>query len=147
MHCSNRGIQHRIAIIIMVSMYLSMQAAMTFADLNKSELVDYIGMPAEQIVNALGDPLLRTPLELWYRNEAEIGGRHPEAPNPAVALGRSGVVIRGTGGDYPPLGMSRHFCDIVVKLNRSGTITSIESHGPGCFEFIHVLKDRHAIPP
>ncbi len=132
---------------IIVALYVFVCVDIAFADINKSELDDYIGMPAEQILSDLGEPLLRTPRELWYRNDPQIVGGDPAAPNPAVTLGRGGVVVRGAGGDYPPLAMSRDFCDVVVKLDSKGIIKAVENIGPGCFEYIHLLKMRHVTAP
>lgn len=147
MFCGNIKRHSYALLIITVAIGVFVPIANALADPTNNALGGYIGMPAQQILNDLGDPLLRTPQELWYRNEARIVGGDPGVPNPAQSIGRNGVVVNGAGGDYPPLAMSRDFCDVVVKLDRKGTITEIENHGPGCFEFIHVLKMRHADPP
>ncbi len=107
----------------------------------------YIGMPVEQIVSDLGEPMLRTPLELWYRHESAVNNGNPGAPNPTVSLGGTGVIIYGPGVDDPSLTMSRDLCDVTVRLNRKEIITSIDHRGPGCFEFIHRLKQSNTAPP
>jgi hypothetical protein len=123
------------------------QMANVAADTIDAELKNYIGMHAEQMVGELGDPMLRTPQELWYRHEPTISEGNSGVPNPTATLGRTGVIIYGPGVDYSPLAMSRDLCDVVVKLDRKGIITGIDHHGPGCFEFIHLLKLRNATPP
>lgn len=125
MHCRDLENLSSVLLINIVALYVFVHMGNAFADLNTGELDAYIGMPADQILNDLGDPLLRTPRELWYRNDPQIVGGHPGAPNPAVTLGRRGAVVRGAGGDYPPLAMSRDFCDVVVKLDTKGTIEAV----------------------
>ena len=110
-------------------------------------LHSYIGLHADQMMGDLGDPMLRTPQELWYRQEPTISSGNPGLPNPTARLGRTGVIVYGPGGNYPPLTMSPDLCDVAVKLDRKGIITAIDHHGPGCFEFIHLLKQRNPAPP
>ena len=136
-----------VVLVTVIALFVFVQSGYAFADLNSGVLNDYIGQPADQILSDFGDPLLRTPRKLWYRNDPQIVGGHPGAPNPAVVLGRNGVVVRGAGGDYPPLAMSRDFCDLVIKLDANDTIEAVENHGPGCFEYIHLLKTRQPTAP
>lgn len=104
----------------------------------------YIGLAGQRLIDDLGEPLLRTPHELWYSNGPSIAGGHPGAPNPAVVSGRNGVTVSGAGGDYLPPYFSRDACNVLVKLEPTGLIEAVESQGPGCFEFIHLLLQRHA---
>jgi len=131
------------ALLIFLAVYL----ADVTADPIEPVLRNYIGMHAEQMVGDLGDPMLRTPQELWYRHEPTISGGNPGVPNPTATLGRSGVIVYGPGADYPPLTMSPDLCDVAVKLDRKGIITAIDHYGPGCFEFIHLLIQKNAAPP
>jgi len=108
------------------------------------ELGAYVGMKAERLIEDLGEPVLRTPHELWYWNGPTIKGGGPGLPSPTVTRGRNGVVITGAGGSHAPLSFSRDVCNIEVKLDATGLIEAVEKQGPGCFEFIVLLKQRHA---
>ncbi len=107
----------------------------------ESGLDAYLGQDAERMIEALGEPGLRTPHELWYWNGPTVSGGHPGAPSPAVRNGRYGVAVDVAGGYYAQLSISNDFCNLVVKLSSNGQIDAIEKQGPGCFEFIHHLKE------
>jgi hypothetical protein len=100
----------------------------------------YVGMHGDRLVEDLGEPGMRTPHELWYWRGPSVAGGQPGAPNPAVRNGRNGVIVNGAGGDYAPLSFAEDFCNIVVKLDDKGVVDAIERQGPGCFEFIHRLR-------
>jgi hypothetical protein len=133
----------RVLLNIVAAIFIT-QAAEAVEDAGKDGLEAYIGMAAERLIEDLGEPMLRTPHELWYSNGPEISGGYPGVPTPAFVAGRNGVTVNGAGGDYAPLYFSRKACDVRIKLGGTGLVEAVEALGPGCFEYVHRLQQQRA---
>lgn len=107
------------------------------------DLDAYIGENVAAVQRDFGEPNLKTPSRWWYSNQQHISGGMPGAPNPAIVGGRLGVTISGAGGDYEPLSIAPDMCDLTVTVDKEANVTSVETAGPGCFEYLHALKRAH----
>lgn len=104
------------------------------------DLDAYVGGDVAALQQDFGEPTLKTPTKWWYSNEQRVSGGMPGVPNPAIVGGRLGVAVRGAGGDYEPLTIDPATCDLTVTVGKDGSVTSVETAGPGCFEYLHALK-------
>lgn len=100
----------------------------------------YVGGSVDRLVDALGEPGLRTPNELWYWRRARISGGQRGLPSPSIRSERNGLLFNGAGGNYAPPSFTRDFCNVVITLDDKGLIETVDEQGPGCFEFIHSLR-------
>ncbi|MGR9091111.1 MAG: hypothetical protein ACU85U_11090 [Gammaproteobacteria bacterium] len=100
----------------------------------------YIGGDVAAMQRDFGEPTLKTPTRWWYSNQQRVSGGMPGAPNPAIVGGRLGVMVSGAGGDYQSLTISPDMCDLTVTIDKDASVTSVETAGPGCFEYLHALK-------
>jgi hypothetical protein len=105
-----------------------------------TELDSYIGLPVAQLMQALGDPLLRSPHALWYSRKTQIlGGGYRQAPR-AGLLGGLGL----GDSDYEMLSYSNYPCDIHATIDSNGLVQSVDAFGPGCAEYIYLLRQRNS---
>lgn len=120
---------------------LILATATTTSALANQDLNEFIGLPSEQLVETLGEPLLQKPDELWYSRKSRISNPWRNAPTINISQGTSGVSV---GNEYQLLQFAELPCEIVAKNDVSGLIQSIEQIGPGCSEFIYLLRLRNA---
>jgi len=134
----------RIAIIAGLTAVVCSSAAAAGED--DYDLNKFVGQNVAVVLEQLGEPTLQTPGQLWYSKEARISGGRPSPPNPGVVTGRKGATISGAGGTYMPLQFDREPCDITVTIGKDELVSEVEQAGPGCFEFIHLLRSRQPAP-
>ena len=90
------------------------------------KLGSYIGVPAVQLIETLGEPLLRTPNELWYSTPTDIVGGRYAAP---IISGSGGLGGLSVGSIYQPLSLAERPCSISVAIGATGLVETVEQSG------------------
>ncbi|MDA0822373.1 MAG: hypothetical protein O3C28_08115 [Proteobacteria bacterium] len=104
-------------------------------------LEEYVGKPSEQLLRALGEPLLRSPTQLLYSRKSEPRGGKLGAPQVIIQGASSKFIV---GSEYEQLSVPDLPCDLNVGVDAAGLVNSIERKGPGCTEFIYLLQQQQA---
>jgi hypothetical protein len=120
---------------------LFMASATVTSAFAKDDLSDFVGMPSEKLVQTLGEPLLHKPDELWYSRKSRISNPWRNAPSVNISRGTSGVSV---GNEYQVVEFADLPCEIVAKIDASDLIQSIEKIGPGCAEFVYLLRVQNS---
>jgi hypothetical protein len=104
-------------------------------------LEEYVGQPSEQLLQALGEPRLRSPNQLLYTRKSELHGGRLGAPQVVIPGASSRFIV---GSEYQQFSVPDLPCDLIANVDAAGLVNSIERKGPGCTEFIYLLQQQQA---
>jgi hypothetical protein len=125
------GVKFTLLVLFLTSSIGELSAAPT--------LEEYIGQPSEQLLGALGEPLVRSPDQLLYSRKSQPRGGKLGAPQVIIQGASSQFIV---GSEYEQFSVPDLPCDLIVSVDAAGLVNSIERKGAGCTEFIYLLQQR-----